>query len=245
VTLQNKVALVTGIDSAIGLAIARRFVAEGAQVGGCRVETSRPRVNPADIPPQAVGLDGDVSLLADATRMVETLADRFGRLDVLVNFGAARRIIGTVMDVTDTEFEEEMKADLRCVMVLSSAAIPVMAKGGGGAILNISSIAAAGLKGRALRSSSKAALAALTRAMAQDHGADNVRVNALLLGPIQEGPVAPRADQPGIPFREGALRHIPTPDDVAAAAHFLVSDEARSITGALLPVDGGRSLPTF
>ena len=138
-----------------------------------------------------------------------------------------------------------MKADLRSVMVLSAAAIPVMARGGGGAILNISSIAAAGLKGRALRSSSKAALAALTRAMAQDHGAEGVRVNALLLGPTQEGEPTPRRGQPGIPIREGALRQMPTPADVAAAAHFFVSDEARSITGALLPIDGGRSLPTF
>ena len=243
--LQGKVALVTGIDSTVGVALARRFVDEGAQVAACRAETSRPRASTAELPAQAVMLEGDPAVATDAKRMVDAVAERFGRLDILVNFGAARRIVGTVMEVSDEEFAEEMKADLRSVMVLSAAAIPLMARGGSGAILNISSIAAAGLKGRALRSSSKAALAALTRAMAQDHGADGIRVNALLLGPVLEGEPMARAEQPGIPVREGTLRQMPTPPDVAAAAHFLVSDEARTITGALLPVDGGRSLPTF
>jgi NAD(P)-dependent dehydrogenase (short-subunit alcohol dehydrogenase family) len=245
VGLQNKVALVTGVDAAVGVAIARRLLDEGARVGACRAGTSRPAGSTADLPPDVVVLEGDIAAPADAGRIVAAVIERFGRLDILVNFGAARRIIGTVLDVSDVDFAEEMKADLRSVMVLSAAAIPVMAQGGGGAIVNVSSIAAAGLKGRALRSSSKAALAALTRAMAQDHGADGIRVNALLLGPVQEGEPMARAEQPGIPVREGTLKQLPTPADVAAATHFLVSDDARCITGALLPVDGGRSLPTF
>ena len=88
-------------------------------------------------------------------------------------------IIGTVLEVSDADFEEEMRADLRSVMVLSAAAIPLMIRGGGGAILNISSIAAAGLKGRALRSSSKAALAA--RAII------DIRDWACIISSLQEG----------------------------------------------------------
>lgn len=80
--------------------------------------------------------------------------------------------------------------------------------------------------------------------MAQDHGAAGIRVNALLVGPTG-AEATPREQPPGIPIREGTLAHLTTPADVAAVAHFLGSDEARSITGALLPVDGGRSLPTF
>ena len=243
--LQGKVALVTGVDSEVGAAIAHRFAVEGAQVGACRGAGSRPGATPAGLSSEMLVLDGDCCVPAEAQRMVEALVERFGRLDIVINYGAARRIIGTVMEVSDEDFNEEMRVDLRSVMVLSAAAIPVMARSGGGAIVNISSIAAAGLKGRALRSSSKAALAALTRAMAQDHGEQGIRVNALLVGPTQDGPPAPRAATPGIPDRQGPLGEINTSADVAAAAHFLVSDEARRITGALLPVDAGRSLPTF
>jgi NAD(P)-dependent dehydrogenase (short-subunit alcohol dehydrogenase family) len=162
-----------------------------------------------------------------------------------VNFGAARRIVGTVMDISDEEFEEEMRADLRSVMVLSAAAILLMERSGGGAIINVSSIAAAGLKGRALRSSSKAALAALTRAMAQDHGPQRIRVNALLLGPTLSADEGLRGAQLERMTRESILGEVNIPEDVAAAALFFASDEARRITGALLPVDAGRSLPTL
>src|SRR5579871_3892950 len=243
--LKGKVALVTGIESAIGTAIARRFVEEGAQVAACQGAGTRSSTAPPGLFSEIEILYGNIADRDQAQHMVNAVVDRFGRLDILINYGAARRIIGTVLEISPGEFDEEMRADLASVIVLSAAAIPLMERSGGGAILNISSIAAAGLKGRALRSSSKAALAALPRAMAQDHGANGIRVNALLLGPVQEGAPVARADTPGIPIREGTLAHVTSPEDVAAAAHFLVSEEALAITGVLLPVDGGRSLPTL
>jgi NAD(P)-dependent dehydrogenase (short-subunit alcohol dehydrogenase family) len=81
--------------------------------------------------------------------------------------------------------------------------------------------------------------------MALDHGAQNIRVNAILLGPTLTSDMARRADQVKLLEQESVLKRLHTPEDVAAAVLFLASDEARSITGVLLPVDAGRSLPTF
>jgi NAD(P)-dependent dehydrogenase (short-subunit alcohol dehydrogenase family) len=110
--------------------------------------------------------------------------------------------------------------------------------------VNLSSILNNGGKGRALRSASKAALASLTRAMALDHGSQNIRVNAVLVGPTLTRDIMARTEQVQRLVEEAPLGQLHTPDDVAAAVYFLASDEARRITGALLPLDAGRSLPT-
>jgi meso-butanediol dehydrogenase / (S,S)-butanediol dehydrogenase / diacetyl reductase len=244
-SLVGKIALVTGADSEVSEAIARRFSVEGARVVLARHAPSEPGRALGDMPVELKVVEADLCSVEQATRVVAEIDRRLGQIDILVNFGAMRRVVGTVVDVTDADFQEEMHTDLRSVMVLSAAAIPLMTRGGGGAILNIASIAAAGLKARALRSASKAALAALTRAMAQDHGEAGIRVNALLLGPTTGGAPTVNRQAAGIPERGSPLGYDATPTDVAAAAHFLVSEEARSITGALVPVDAGRSLPTF
>jgi NAD(P)-dependent dehydrogenase (short-subunit alcohol dehydrogenase family) len=186
-------------------------------------------------------LEGDLCLPDDAQRMVDTLAERFGRLDVLVNHGAGGRLVGTVLDVTEEDFREAMAGDVWSVMALCSAAIPLMRKGGGGAIVNIASVGWQGLKGRPLRASSQAAAVTLTRSMAMDHAAEGIRVNALLLGPTLTSTTSPQ--QAAELARRSPMGQLHTPEDVAAAALFLVSDDARMITGALLPLDAGRSLP--
>lgn len=193
----------------------------------------------------ALPLTGDVRDEAEAATMVDEVIARFGRIDALVNYGAARRVLGTILEIADEEFDEEMAADLKSVIALCRAAIPRMADGGGGAIVNISSIAAHGVKGRALRSASKAALGALTRAMALDHAHQKIRVNALLVGPTLTSDLLRRPEQIERLKAEAPLGELHTPDDVAAAIFFLASDDARLITGVLLPVDAGRSLPTF
>jgi NAD(P)-dependent dehydrogenase (short-subunit alcohol dehydrogenase family) len=127
------------------------------------------------------------------------------------------------------------------MIALCSAAIPLMAKGGGGSIVNIASVGWQGLKNRPLRASSQAAAVTLTRSMAMDHAAEGVRVNALLLGPTLTSTTTPaqHAEQ----VKRSPMGKLHTPEDVAAAALFLASDESRMITGALLPLDAGRSLP--
>ena len=249
--LEGKVALVTDIDSAGGAAIIRRFVKEGARVAACPAGGGQP-TGPASeagaIPGDVLRLEGDVCVAADAERIVNGVVERFGRLDVLVNHGAGGRIVGTILDISREDFEQAVDGDVWTVISLSRAAIPAMAKNGGGSILNIMSIGRVGLKDRPLRATDAGALSTLTISMALDHGVQGVRVNGLALGPTQtslpEDPEELRALLAR--FRGHApLGTLHTADDVAAAALFLSSDEARAITGAVLPVDAGRSLPGF
>jgi NAD(P)-dependent dehydrogenase (short-subunit alcohol dehydrogenase family) len=190
-------------------------------------------------------VEGNPGKLADARTIVERTVQHFGGIDVLVNYGSGRRVVGTIMDVTEEDFDEEMTADLKSVIFLSRCAIPVMAGRGGGAIVNHSSILGVGGKGRALRSASKGALNALTVAMALDHGPEKIRVNAVLLGPTLTSDMLRRPEQLKQLESEAALKRLHTPEDVARTVLFLASDEAKQITGVLLPVDAGRSLPSF
>jgi NAD(P)-dependent dehydrogenase (short-subunit alcohol dehydrogenase family) len=244
----DKVALVTGVDAEIGRAIALALAREGARIVGCCRSADKGRE--AILAIEAVGgtaimIAGNVARNGDSEAAVKRALDEFGRLDVLVNYGAARRVVGTITEISDEDFAEEMDADLKSVIALSRRAIPAMAQNGGGAIVNLSSIAGWGVKGRALRSASKAALSSLTRAMALDHAHQNIRVNAVLIGPTLTSDMLRRTDQVKLLEAEAPLQRLHTPDDVAAAVSFLASDEAKSITGALLPVDAGRSLPSF
>jgi NAD(P)-dependent dehydrogenase (short-subunit alcohol dehydrogenase family) len=244
----DKVALVTGIDAEIGRAIAVALAREGAAIVGCCRSADQGRETTLAIERiggKALLIAGNPARDGDSETAVKRALDEFGRLDVLVNYGAARRVVGTISEISEGDFAEEMDADLKSVISLSRCAIPVMAKNGGGAIVNLSSIAGSGVKGRALRSASKAALSSLTRAMALDHGPQNIRVNAVLLGPTLTSEMARRPEQVKLLEEESALKKLHTPEDVASAVLFLASDDARRITGVLLPVDAGRSLPRF
>lgn len=239
--LQGKVALVTDIGSDTGAAIARRLVEEGAQVAGC--PGAGVRAGSAQAPPGVTLIEGDLRVPADAQRIVDAVAERFGRLDIIVDHGTGGRLVGTVLDVTEADFQEAMASDVWSVMALTSAALPLLRKSGGGAIVNIASIGWQGLKGRPLRASSQAAVVALTRSMAADHAEEGIRVNGLLLGPTLTSRTPPaQAEELA---RKAPLGQLHTPEDVAAAALFLASDESRLITGALLSLDAGRSLPTI
>lgn len=239
--LAGKVALVTDIGSENGAAIARRFADEGAQVAACRA--AGVRAGSATPPPSVVVLGGDISVRADAQHMVDTIVERFGRLDILVTHGGGGRMLGTVLDVTEQDFRDAMDGDVWSTLVLSQAVLPLMKKAGGGAIVNIASIGWQGLKGRPLRATSQAAVVTLTRSMAADHAEDGIRINALLLGPTLTS-TTPRAQAEELASK-APLGQLHTPEDVAVAALFLASDEARLITGALLPLDAGRLLPTL
>lgn len=246
--LENKVSLITGVDNEMGRAIAVTFAGEGSKIAACCKSASQGQEAVHAIEKfggSCLLVEGEPNKPDDAKGIVEKTVKHFGGLDVLVNFGASRRVVGTIMDITEEEFNEEMAADLKAVIFLSRYAIPAMARRGGGSIVNHSSIAAAGVKGRALRSASKAALNALTVAMALDHGPQNIRVNALLIGPTLTSDLSRQPEQMKKLEQEAALKRLHTPEDVAATVLFLASDEARHITGALLPLDAGRSLPTF
>jgi NAD(P)-dependent dehydrogenase (short-subunit alcohol dehydrogenase family) len=241
--LDNKVVVLTDAESETGRAIASAFAAAGANVAGfCSGAKSAEFTAAVEgAGTKAVLVEGQPDNPDDAKRLVQKTVDRFGRIDVLVNSGSTHgRIVGTIFDVTDDEYQKQLDADVKAVIVLSRAVIPEMAKHGGGSIINISSVASAGVKGRVMRSVGKAAMNALTCSMAQDHGADGVRVNGLLTGPMG-GPQF-SAEQLKVLESEAALKHLHTRQDEANALLFLASDESASITGALIPLDAGRSL---
>src|SRR5438046_9170888 len=137
-------------------------------------------------------------------------------------------MLGTVLDVSERDYREAMDGDLWSLLVLCSAAIPLMKQGGGGAIVNIASIGWQGLKGRPLRATSQAAVVTLTRSMAADHAEDRIRVNALLLGPTLTSKMPARPAE--LLASKAPLGELHKPKDVADAALFIASDEARVIT---------------
>lgn len=241
--LDGKVAILARAESETTRALARRFVAEGAKVVACAASlqgTDQTRVAIGD---SGLVVEADPRLPADAQRVVQTALDRFGRVDVLVNSGNSRRIIGTILELTEAEFDEEMGMDLKAGINLARYAVPAMVQTGGGSIINLSSVAAPGVKGRVLRSLSKAAINSLTVAMALDHGPSGVRVNGLLLGPALTEQVKRDPANFARMVEETPLKRLHTDDDTAAAAVFLASDESAAMTGALIPLDAGRWLP--
>ena len=248
--LNGRVAIVTGAGSQTegignGRATAVLFAREGARVllVDRRIEAAGLTARLiAEEHGEAEPFAADVTSEAACGAMVERALERWGRLDILVNnvgIGVAKRIT----EVTLEEWELQMRVNVTSMVLASKHAIPAMvATAGGGSIVNVSSIASQRGRGLAPYAASKGAVEALTRAMAADHGRDGIRVNAIAPGPAYTPMVSAR----GMPesVREArrkstALGIEGTAWDIAWAAVYLASDEARWVTGVVLPVDGG------
>jgi NAD(P)-dependent dehydrogenase (short-subunit alcohol dehydrogenase family) len=193
----------------------------------------------------AAALAVDVTSEADCKRLVDATVDRFGRLDFLDNnVGIGSR--GNVVDEKPEQYRRVMQVNVESMFLLSKYAIPAMIKTAqGGAIVNISSISALRPRGLTTYTTSKAAVIGLTRAMAVDHGRDNIRVNCICPGPMYTPMVyargmseAARAQR----AKASVLKREGTGWDVGHAVKFLLSDYARYITGQVLVVDGGVTL---
>lgn len=242
--LKGKVAVLTGLDRDVGANLARRFVQEGAKVvANGRTDAGRFVIDELSrAGAEASWLEGDVVDHAVAEQLIALATERFGRVDILVNYNPGRRLVGTITDISDEDIDEEVDNDLRSLVTLSRAALPVMVKSGGGAVVNISSIAAAGVKGRALRSAMKAAINSLTLATALDYAEHNVKVNALLLGPVLTPDLAGDSRRRERMEAGAPLSRLPTAQEVSEAVVFLASDDSGPITGVLLRLDSGRAL---
>ena len=193
----------------------------------------------------AAALAADVTDEADCARLVGATLDRFGRLDFLDNnVGIGSR--GSVVEEKTEQYRRVMQINVESMFLLSKYAIPAMVKTAkGGAIVNISSISALRPRGLTTYTTSKAAVIGLTRAMAVDHGRDNIRVNCICPGPMYTPMVyargmseAARAQR----TKASVLKREGTGWDVGHAVKFLLSDYARYITGQVLVVDGGVTL---
>jgi len=190
----------------------------------------------------AISTAADVTSPDDCQRAIELAVETFGGLDILHNNvgGGAR---GSVVDATEEAWERSISVNLMSMVNMSRHAVPQMIAGGGGSIINVSSVTALRPKvgiSAAPYTVNKAAVVGLTSAMAMDHAKNNVRVNCIMPGLMW----TPRLAEGGADVREIRRSSTPLPVegeswDIGWAALFLASDQARFITGIVMPVDGG------
>jgi NAD(P)-dependent dehydrogenase (short-subunit alcohol dehydrogenase family) len=193
---------------------------------------------------EAIALDADVTQSPECGRMVQAALDTYGRLDLLDNnVGIGSR--GSVVDETEENWRRVMQVNVETMFLTAKHAIPAMKRGGGGAIVNVSSISALRPRGLTTYSVSKGAVIALTQAMAVDHGRDGIRVNCVAPGPMYTPMVYARGMSEAARERRrnaSLLKIEGTGWDIGHAVRFLLSDYARYITGHVLVVDGGTTV---
>jgi NAD(P)-dependent dehydrogenase (short-subunit alcohol dehydrogenase family) len=239
----QKVALVTGATRGIGLAAAKRFIAEGWSVALLDIDGDNLQRTYAALakPDTTLAIVCDVSDPAAVARAFEQVATRFGRLDALVN-NAGIAIFKPILDVTYEDWSRVLAVNLTGPFLCTQAAAPVMRDSGGGAIVNITSIS--GLRASTLRTAygtSKAGLAHLTKQQAVELASLGIRVNAVAPGPVDTA-MAQAVHTPEI--RADYHDHMPLnryglESELAEAIFFLCSDRASYITGQVIAVDGG------
>ena len=254
--LEGRVAVITGGGHGIGEAIATRFAAEGAAVALCGTGRERLAETAAAIRAtgaQALALVADVSDEAAVERLVATTVHELGRLDILVNNAGIAGPTAAVADLDRSDWSRTLAINLTGAMLCAKHAIPHLAESGHGRILNITSVA--GLIGYALRSpyaASKWGMIGLTRSLAIELGPQGVTVNAIAPGSVRgerlDNVIRNRATALGRPAEDverefyvapNALQRMVEPEEIAATAVFLCSDEAGGITGETLGVTAG------
>ncbi|MBM3189756.1 MAG: glucose 1-dehydrogenase [Chloroflexi bacterium] len=248
--LEGKVAVVTGSSSGLGRAIAVMFAQEGAKVlvnADSNVAGGQETVRMIkDAGGEAIFVQADVSKSADCKRMMRAAVDAFGRIDVLVN-NAGVEIRGGVMSLTEEEWDAMLGVDLKGIFLCSREAIPEMIKVGGGSIINVTSVLSFDvIPERAAYCAAKAGAVHLTRSIALDYAKHNIRCNALGPGafhtPLLDKSMRDSGDYEGtmqVLKNKSVFGRMGEPEEAAAVAVFLASDESSFVTGSVYQVDGG------
>ncbi|HEY0249841.1 MAG TPA: glucose 1-dehydrogenase [Gryllotalpicola sp.] len=245
--LDGKTALVTGSTSNIGLAIARRFAAEGAQVVVSGRDEAKGRAVVDDIRAEGGRVDFVRAELDGSSRASRGLADAAlaalgGRMDIIVN-NAGIYPGATTLTLDEDTFDRIFAVNVKAPFFLTQALAPVMAAAGGGAIINLGSWGARlGLPVGSAYAASKGALETLTRAWSAEFAAQGIRVNAISPGVIRPPQLGPAESFRGEVLMAGTpAGRAGHPDAIAAAAVYLASGEAEFVHGTVLDVDGGRT----
>ena len=244
--LEGKRAIVTGAGNGIGRAIALRLASEGARIVLADVDEGAAEGVAGEIDGQTLVQKTDVTRDADIETLVGRAVSEWGGLDVMVN-NAGVGVAGTAVTTTEEEYERVMDVCVRGTFLGMKHAIPAMAESGGGSVINMSSVAAlVGLVDRAVYSAAKGAIYSMTRASAIDHVGEGVRVNCIAPGTVDTPWVAritsgyddPEEARANMQARQPHGRFV-TPEEIAAMAAYLASDESSSVIGACMVVDGG------
>lgn len=244
--LQGKNVIVTGAGTGIGRACALAMAREGARLAlvGRRKEKLQDLAK--EIGNSAIPIAADVSKKADIESLVKRTVEEFGGINALLN-NAGMLHVGNVEQITEEQWDQTFNINVRGLWLLSRAVLPHLRKAGGGSIINVASVLGInGARNRASYAPSKGAVVLLTKCMAIDHGAENIRVNAICPSFVETDLTAAVLSQVADPQavrRERIAIHplgrLGRPEDIAGLAVYLASDESSWVTGAVFPVDGG------
>ena len=244
--LEGKRAIVTGAGAGIGEAIAIRLSSEGARVALTDLDEQAAERVAGEIEGKTLVRRTNVTRAEEVEALVRSVVEEWGGLDVMVN-NAGIGVAGTTPETSVEDWERLMAVNLKGTFLGMKYAIPAMRHSGGGSIVNISSVAAlVGIPDRAAYSATKGGILALTRAAAIDHVEEGVRVNCIAPGTVDTPWIAritagyddPEEARAKMEARQPHSRFV-TPEEIAAMAAYLASDESASCIGACMVVDGG------
>lgn len=242
--LEGKIAVITGGNSGIGLATAKRFVSEGANVFIFGRRQNEIDAGVSEIGKNVIGIQGDVSNLADLDRLFEVVKDQKGHLDILfANAGIAQ--FAPLGEISEEHFDKIFRINVKGLLFTVQKALPIL-EDGGSIILNASIGTSKGVEKSSVYSATKAAVRSFARTWTVDLRDRKIRVNAISPGPIDTpifNSITQNEEQSEL-FKKNIVNAVPmkrmgSPDEVAKVVSFLASDESSYVTGIELFVDGG------